>query len=69
MSVDEGFKILGPYLWEYEKSEIFNYESIYFFNVNERKKANRSKLSNDQQTQQLGKKETSLPNHGFDNEN
>lgn len=39
MPVDEAFKVLSPYLWEYEKTEIFEYDTVYFFNFNERKKA------------------------------
>jgi len=27
----------SPYLLEYEKSEIYNYETIYWFNINDRK--------------------------------
>ena len=38
MPADEAFKILSPYLWEYEKTEILEYETVYFFNINERKK-------------------------------
>lgn len=38
MTSEEGYKILQPYLWEYEKSEILEYDMIYFFNINERKK-------------------------------
>jgi hypothetical protein len=34
----DAFKILGPLLWDYEKTEILEYETIYFFNVVERKK-------------------------------
>lgn len=30
--------MLAPYLWEYEKREIMDYEVIYFFNINERVK-------------------------------
>ncbi len=38
MTCEEAFKILGPYLWEIEKREIFEYKTIYFFNIEERKK-------------------------------
>lgn len=38
MSAEEAFKAFSPYLWEYEKTEIFDYETIYFFSVAERKK-------------------------------
>jgi|TARA_B110000305_G_scaffold241811_1_gene317674 hypothetical protein len=39
MSADDAFKILGPYLWDIEKREIFEYKTIYFFPIEERKKA------------------------------
>ena len=39
MTCEEAFKILGPYLWEVEKREIFEYKTIYFFNIEERKKS------------------------------
>jgi hypothetical protein len=38
MSTHEALKVLGPYLWDYEKQEILEYKTIYFFNVAERKK-------------------------------
>ncbi len=38
MTADEAFKVLNPYLWEIEKREIFEYQTIYFFNIEERKK-------------------------------
>ena len=38
MSAEDAFKCLGPYLWDVEKREIFEYETIYFFNTEERKK-------------------------------
>lgn len=38
MSPDEAFKILSPYLWDIEKKEIFEFSSIYFFPIDERKK-------------------------------
>jgi hypothetical protein len=38
MSADEAFKTFGPYLWDIEKREIFEYKTIYFFPVEERKK-------------------------------
>ena len=38
MSPDDAFKILSPYLWEVERREIFEYQTIYFFPVEERKK-------------------------------
>lgn len=44
MTTDEAFKILLPYLWDYEKTEILEFETIYFFNINERKKGIQSSL-------------------------
>jgi hypothetical protein len=38
MTPDEAFKVLGPYLWDSEKREIFEYKTIYFFSIEERKK-------------------------------
>ena len=39
MTPDDAFKILSPYLWEVERREIFEYQTIYFFPIDERKKA------------------------------
>ena len=36
MTPDEASKVLAPYLWEIEKRELFEFDTIYFFNVNER---------------------------------
>ena len=36
MQTTEAVRLLAPYLWEYEKKEIAEYETVYFFNVNER---------------------------------
>lgn len=38
MSADDAFKLFGPYLWEVEKREIFEFQTIYFFPIEERKK-------------------------------
>lgn len=38
MSAQEAFKVLQPLLWDYEKTEILEFDTIYFFNVVERKK-------------------------------
>jgi hypothetical protein len=38
MSGVEAAKVLGPNLWDYEKSEILEYETVYYFNVQERVK-------------------------------
>lgn len=40
MSQAEAIRVLSPYLWDYEKREIHEHETIYFFNVNERIKNN-----------------------------
>ena len=39
MSAEDAFKVLSPYLWDIEKREIFEYKTIYFFPIEERKKA------------------------------
>jgi hypothetical protein len=36
MSGPEASKILGPHLWDYEKTEILDFETVYFFNTSER---------------------------------
>ena len=38
MTPGEAFKYIGNYLWETEKREIFEYKTIYYFNIEERKK-------------------------------
>jgi hypothetical protein len=38
MSADEAFRNFNPFLWEIEKKEIFEYKTIYFFPLDERKK-------------------------------
>jgi hypothetical protein len=38
MTADDAFKVLSPFLWEVEKREIFEYKTIYFFPIEERKK-------------------------------
>lgn len=38
MSADEAFKVFAPYMWEVEKREVFEFKTIYFFPVEERKK-------------------------------
>jgi hypothetical protein len=39
MDNHDAYRVLLPYLWEYEKTEIINHDTIYFFNIAERKKA------------------------------
>ncbi len=36
LSRDEAMRVLSPYMWEYEKKEIMEYDVVYFFNINER---------------------------------
>jgi len=38
MTPDEAFKVLGPYLWEVERREIFEFSTIYWFPIEHRKK-------------------------------
>ena len=38
LPASEAYKIFLPYLWEYEKSEILEFETVYFFNIQERKR-------------------------------
>jgi hypothetical protein len=38
MTSQEAFKILQPLLWDYEKTEILEFDAVHFFNVVERKK-------------------------------
>jgi hypothetical protein len=38
MTAEEASKVLGPYLWDVEKREIFEFKTIYWFNIEERKK-------------------------------
>ena len=38
MSAEDALKVLNPYLWEHEKSEIYEYDTVYYFSINERKK-------------------------------
>ena len=58
-------RVLAPYLWEYEKREILEYEIIYFFNVNERvKNAGNNNLSGGAAYGKIS--EDPKLNHGFD---
>ena len=69
MTCEEAFKILGPYLWEVEKREIFEYKTIYFFNIEERKK---QKLTVQINTMSGSQSEMGIfneqTNNGFDTE-
>ena len=36
MTPQDASRVLAPYLWEHEKKEIFEFETIYYFNIQER---------------------------------
>lgn len=36
MNPQDASRVLAPYLWEHEKKEIFEFETIYYFNIQER---------------------------------
>ena len=69
MTADEAFKVLGPYLWDVEKREIFEYKTVYFFPVEERKK---QKLNGANQSSPGSQSEMGVfneaTNNGFDTE-
>jgi len=69
MNADEAFKILSPYLWDVEKREIFEYKTIYFFPIEERKK---QKLNGANSSSQGAQSEMGVfneaTNNGFDTE-
>lgn len=44
MVKEDAYQKLFPYLFEFEKNEIFNYDKIYYFNVAERQKGKQSSL-------------------------
>ena len=48
MTGQDAAKFMGQYMWEYEKTEVLEHETVYFFNVQER-----LKQSNNQQLQQI----------------
>ena len=66
MTADEAFKVLSPYLWDVEKREIFEYKTIYWFNIEERKKQknNGMTMSHGSQSEMGVFNETT--NNGFD---
>ena len=80
MSGPEASKILGPHLWDYEKTEILDFETVYFFNTSERIKQqnmhqvisqrNQSQSQVSGATLKMGVLENgpNIYNHGFDNE-
>jgi hypothetical protein len=68
MTPDDAFKILSPYLWEVERREIFEYQTIYFFPIDERKKAKLNPSNNQQlpgQQSEIGVF-NEASNNGFD---
>ena len=69
MSADDAFKILSPYLWEVEKREIFEYKTIYFFPIEERKKQklNGANVSSPGSQSEMGVFNDTT-NNGFDSE-
>lgn len=69
MSADDAFKILSPYLWEVEKREIFEFKTIYFFPIEERKKQklNGSNLNSPGSQSEMGIFNEAT-NNGFDTE-
>ena len=67
MTSQEAARVLAPYLWEYEKKEIFEYDTIYYFNVNERVKNQSAKESTLPGGHAYGKINDST-NHGFDSD-
>ena len=63
MPREEAQRVLAPYLWEFEKREIQEYDVIYFFNVNERvKNATNSSLPGGSGYGKVNEKD----NNGFD---
>lgn len=36
MNPQDASRVLAPYLWEHEKKEIFEFDTIYYFNIQER---------------------------------
>ena len=69
MTAEDAFKVLGPYLWDNEKREIFEYKTIYYFNIEERKKQKNlgmTMTSSGSQSDMGVFNETT--NNGFDND-
>ena len=69
MGPDEAFKVLSPYMWEVEKKEIFDFSTIYFFPIEERKK---QKMNGSHANSPGAQSEMGVPNettnNGFDSE-
>ena len=67
MSCNDAIRLLGPYLWEYEREELKSkeYDTIYFFNINERiKNGNNSSLPGGSSYGKINEN----TNHGFDSD-
>ncbi len=59
LTSEEALRVLAPYLLDYEKQEIKEFDTIYYFNIIERRKEKSS----------LTQQSSHLNNYGFDNEN
>jgi hypothetical protein len=80
MTGAEAQKALTTHLWDYEKTEVLDYETVYFFNTSERIKQhnvnqvitqrNQSQSQVSGATLKMGVLENgpNIYNHGFDNE-
>ena len=67
MSAEDASRMLAPYLWEIERREIFEYETIFFFPVAERKKERNTRekpLSGGTHYGEINEE----TNNGFDND-
>ena len=63
MSQSDAIRLLAPYMFEYEKREIHDYDTIYFFPVNERmKNVNNATLAGGNAYGKINE----ATNHGFD---
>lgn len=47
MTPEEALKFLSPYMWDVEKREVFEYQTIYFFPIEERKKQKNNGMTTD----------------------
>ena len=67
MNAEEASRVLAPYLWEVERREIFEFDTIYFFPVAERKKDRNTRDKSHAGGSAYGEinEET---NNGFDND-
>jgi len=66
MTPDEATRVLAPYMWELERREVHEFDTIYFFPLAERKKEKeKTHRSKDANTYGILNEET---NNGFDND-